>query len=124
MLPNPAARQVATATPATGMPAAPSTAGFTTTMYAIVRKGVSPATTSMRSVVPWPLRSKRRSSMRRSELHGELAAHDARIVDEAGEVLEVDATGGTDLIGAVAAEGGHLVLLVIPAIAYPGTGLV
>src|SRR5271156_6512570 len=60
MLPKPAARQVAAATPATGMPASPRISGLTTTMYAMVRKVVSPAKSSVRKLVPWPLRSKNR----------------------------------------------------------------
>ena len=52
MLPKPAAKHVAAATAATGMPAAPSIAGFTTTMYAIVRKVVTPARISVRQLVP------------------------------------------------------------------------
>src|SRR5207249_1760502 len=117
MLPKPDARQVATATAATGMPAAPRITGLTTTMYAIVTKVVSPATTSVRSEVPWPLRSKRRSSMPPSELHAELPADDAWVVDESGGVLEVDAAGVADLVGAVAAERRELVLLVGPGVA-------
>src|SRR6266853_4042630 len=117
MLPKPAARQVATATAATGMPAAPRITGLTTTMYAIVRNVVSPAMTSVRSEVPWPLRSKRRSSMPPSELHAELPADDAWVVDESGGVLEVDAADVADLVGAVAAERRDLVLLVGPGVA-------
>src|SRR5437773_3195548 len=119
MLPKPDARQVATATAATGMPAAPRITGLTTTMYAIVRNVVSPAMTSVRSEVPWPLRSKRRSSMPPSELHAQLPADDARVVDHPRSVLEVDAADGADLVGAVAAECRDLVLLVRPGVAKP-----
>src|SRR5882762_5632541 len=117
MLPKPDARQVATATAATGMPAAPRITGLTTTMYAIVRNVVSPAMTSVRSEVPWPLRSKRRSSISSSELHADLPADDARVVDESREVLEIDAADVANLIGAIAAECRDLVLLVGPGIA-------
>src|SRR5947207_15293553 len=96
MLPKPDARQVATATAATGMPAAPRITGLTTTIYAIVTKAVSPATTSVRSEVPSPLGSKRRSSMPASELHAQLPAEDARLVDQPRTLLEVDAADGRD----------------------------
>jgi hypothetical protein len=52
MLPKAAAKQVAAATAATGMPASPSITGLTTTIYAIVRKVVKPASNSVRTVVP------------------------------------------------------------------------
>src|SRR6266853_1035023 len=124
MLPKPAARHVATATAATGMPAAPRIAGLTTTMYAIVRKVVSPATTSVRSVVPRPRRSKSRSSMGHSELHTELPADDTWIVDETGGVLEVDTADVADLVGTVAAECRELVRLVVPGVADASAELI
>src|SRR5262245_54432440 len=47
------ARQVATRTAPKSMPAALRTAGCTNTIYAIVRNVVTPASTSVRTVVPW-----------------------------------------------------------------------
>ena len=48
----PAARQVAAATPAAGMPVVLRIEGLTRTMYAMVRKVVNPASTSVWTVVP------------------------------------------------------------------------
>src|SRR4029077_12240412 len=74
--------------------------------------------TSVRTVVPWPLRSKRRCSMRGlSESHHELPAYDPRVVDESSEGLEIDTAGVADLIGTVAAERRDLVLIVGPRVA-------
>src|SRR5215469_13115038 len=87
-------------------------------------KVVSPASTSVRTVVPRPLRSKRRSSMRGwSESRRELATHDPRVVDESREVLEVDTAGVADLIGTVAAEYRDLVLIAGPLVADAGAEL-
>src|SRR5215470_15939578 len=90
----------------------------------MVTKVVSPASTSVRTVVPRPLRSKRRSSMcGLSESERDLSTYDPRVVDESGEVLEVDTADVADLIGAVAAEGRHLVLAVGPRVADAGAEL-
>src|SRR6266700_5418255 len=56
-------------------------------------------------------------SQRASELRPELHAVGARIVDEAGQVVEVDRTDGDDLVRDVAAERGDFVLAVGPDVA-------
>src|SRR6516164_9235641 len=58
-----------------------------------------------------------------SESHHELPAYDPRVVDESGEVLEVDAADVADLIGTVAAEYRDLVLTVGPRVADAGAEL-
>src|ERR1700744_950367 len=50
--PSAATRQVATNTASLGMPASPRIAGLTKMMYAIVRKVVRPASSSVRRLVP------------------------------------------------------------------------
>ena len=57
MEPNAAERQVAAVTAARGTPASARIAGFTSTMYAMVTKVVTPARISVRQLVP-----KRRNS--------------------------------------------------------------
>lgn len=62
---------------------------------------------------------RRRGAMvrRGSEISAELGTDDARVVDEPGQVVEVDRTGGADLVGAVAAEHRGLVLAAVPVVA-------
>ncbi len=57
-----AATQVATKTAPFGMPASPRMAGLTKMIYAIVRKVVSPAISSVRTSVPFSLSLKKFSS--------------------------------------------------------------
>jgi hypothetical protein len=52
MQPMAADRQVAAATAGTGIPVSLKIAGFTKTMYAMVRNVVNPASTSVRHVDP------------------------------------------------------------------------
>ena len=59
-MPNIAVRTVATIDGPAGIPAAVSTAGFTTTMYDMVRNVVTPATISRLNVVPALSSSKKR----------------------------------------------------------------
>src|SRR6185369_13589159 len=59
----------------------------------------------------------------RSESHHHLATDDPRVVDESGEVLEVDAADVADLVGAVAAEGRELILAAVPGVADACTEL-
>src|ERR1700742_1857857 len=47
----------------------------------------------------------------------ELHADRARVVDEAGQVVEVDAAGHADLVRDVAREGRHFVLAAVPVVA-------
>ena len=47
----------------------------------------------------------------------ELHAPDARLVQEAGEVIEIDAADDDFLVGDIATEGGYLVSAVVPVVA-------
>ncbi len=51
------------------------------------------------------------------KLTRELHARDHRVVDEAGQVVEVDAAREADLVQTVAAIGRHFITAVVPAIA-------
>src|SRR3546814_328638 len=64
------------------------------------------------------LRSGRGVGVRaRSELRGEIHADRARFVDEAGQVVEVDAADDARGVGDVAAEQRHFVVAVAPVVA-------
>src|SRR5579863_7455246 len=52
-----------------------------------------------------------------SEARAELPADDARVVDDAGQVVEVDGVDVVNDIGAVAAEHRHVVLVIGPGVA-------
>src|SRR5262249_43125283 len=91
----------------------------------MVRKVVKPATTSVLTVVPRPRRPKNLSSMRGRalKLHGELTTPDPRLVDEPGQVVEVDAADRNDLVGDIAAEGCDFVLALIPGVTHSQAAL-
>src|SRR3546814_15426310 len=60
---------------------------------------------------PW------RGGLQGSELRGEIHADRARFVDEAGQVVEVDAADDARGVGDVAAEQRHFVIPVAPVVA-------
>src|SRR5580692_6934159 len=73
--PSAATRQVATKTASLGIPASPRIAGLTKMMYAIVRKVVKPASSSVRRLVPASSKPKYRftESIRRVSDRDEVA---------------------------------------------------